>query len=273
MTIAFLQSLRLFKDFFHSLKGKEKEKCSMNNLLTQITDNLGHVAGFLVTVVAMFLIAFLFEKYLRRRNNETGRILSTKKVTMIGMFSAVSAILMLFEFPLPFLAPNFYELDLSEIPILICSFAYGPVAGVFTEFCKILLKLLFKSTSTAFVGELANFAVGCALILPASILYQFKKTKKRAILSCVVGTVCIAIFGAVFNALYLLPAFAVLFMGDAGAVATFIEMGHAINPLITNVTTFVVFAVAPLNLIKGCIVSIPTLLIYKPLSPFLKDNR
>ncbi|MBO6016067.1 MAG: ECF transporter S component [Lachnospiraceae bacterium] len=245
----------------------------MNNLFTEITKNIGHVFAFLGTVACIFLIAFLFEWYLRKKNNETGKILSTKKVTMIGMFSAVATILMMFEFPLPFLAPNFYELDLSEIPILICTFAYGPVAGVFTEFCKILLKLLFKSTSTAFVGELANFAVGCALILPASILYQFKKTKKRAILSCVVGTLCIAVFGAVFNAVYLLPAFAVLFMNDPAAVSTFIDMGHAINPLIHDTATFVTFAVAPLNLIKGCIASIPTLLIYKPLSTFLKDNK
>ncbi|MBR1693151.1 MAG: ECF transporter S component [Lachnospiraceae bacterium] len=245
----------------------------MKNLWTQITENLDHVAGFAGTVAAMFLIAFLFETYFRKRNKTTGRILSTKKVTMIGMFSAIAMILHLFDFPIPFLAPGFYKLDLSEIPVLICAFAYGPVAGVFTEFCKILLKLLFKSTSTAFVGDLANFAVGCVLVLPASILYQFKKTKKRAILSCAVGTLCMAVFGAVFNAVYLLPAFAVLFMGDAGAVDSFVAMGHDIIPLITDVTTFALFSVAPINILKGIMASIPTMLIYKPLSPLLKDNR
>lgn len=245
----------------------------MKDLWTQITGNLDHVFGFLATVAAMFLIAFAFEKYLRKKNNEKGRILSTKKVTMIGMFSALAAILMIFEFPLPFLAPNFYELDFSEIPILICAFAYGPVAGVFTEFCKIMLEILFRSTTTAFVGELANFAVGCSLILPASILYQFKKTKKRAITACATGTLCITAFGAVFNALYLLPAFAVLFMGDAAAVDSFVAAGNAINPLITDITTFALFAVAPLNLIKGLCASVVTILIYKPLSPLLKDHQ
>lgn len=244
----------------------------MKNLWTQITSNLGHAAAFLGTVIAMFLIAFLFEQYLRKRNNENGKILNTKKVTFIGMFSALAAILMFFEFPVPFLAPGFYKLDFSEIPVLICAFAYGPVAGVFTEFCKVLLKLLFQSTTTAFVGDLANFAVGCALILPASILYQFKKTKKRAVISCMAGTLFMALFGAVFNALYLLPAFAVLFMGDAGAIHSFVEMGHAINPLINNVTTFALFCVVPLNLFKGCMVSIPTMLIYKSLSPVLKAD-
>lgn len=244
----------------------------MNNLWTQITSNIGHVASFLGTVLAMFLIAFLFEIYLRKRRQERGKILSTKKVTMIGMFSAIAAILMIFEFPLPFLAPSFYELDFSEIPVLICAFAYGPVAGVFTEFCKIVLKLLFKSTTTAFVGDLANFAVGCSLILPASIIYQFKKTKKNAIKACVAGTVCISVFAAFFNALYLLPAFAVLFMGDASAIDSFIAAGNEITSLITNLPTFVLFAVVPLNIIKGIIACVPTMLIYKPLSPFLKDN-
>lgn len=244
----------------------------MSNLWTQITENLNHVASFLGTVAAMFLIAFLLEKWIRKRNKETGKILSTKKVTMIGMFSAVAAVLMFFEFPVPFLAPSFYELDFSEIPVLICAFAYGPVAGVFTEFCKVLLKLLFKSTTTAFVGDLANFAVGCALIIPASAMYQFKKTKKQAVLSCVVGTICITVFATVFNAVYLLPAFAVLFMGDVSAVSSFIEMGSAINPLIHDVATFVLFAVAPINIIKGILASVPTLLVYKPLSPLLKDN-
>lgn len=245
----------------------------MKHLWTQVTENLGHVAGFAGTVAAMFLIAFVFEQYLRRRNGETGKILTTKKVTLIGMFSALAAILMLFEFPVPFLAPGFYQLDFSEIPVLVCAFAYGPVAGVFTEFCKIILKLLFKSTTTAFVGDLANFAVGCALILPASILYQFKKTKKRALLSCTAGTLFMAVFGALFNAVYLLPAFAVLFMGDAGAVNAFVGMGHEINPLIHNVATFALFSVAPLNLLKGLLVSIPTMLIYKSLSPILKDEQ
>ena len=82
-----------------------------------------------------------------------------------------------------------------------------------------------------------------------------------------------AVFGAVFNAVYLLPAFAVLFMGDAGAVDSFVAMGHDIIPLITDVTTFALFSVAPINILKGIMASIPTMLIYKPLSPLLKDNR
>ena len=62
---------------------------------------------------------------------------ATRMIVCVGMLAAISTILMLFEFPLPFLAPGFYELDFSEVPILIGAFALGPVAGVLTELaCK-----------------------------------------------------------------------------------------------------------------------------------------
>lgn len=182
------------------------------------------------------------------------------------MFSAIAAILMLFELPMPF-APTFYKLDLSELPILITAFAFGPVAGVMTEFCKILLKLLLKSTSTAFVGELANFVVGCSFVLPASIIYWHKKNKRSAMFACVVGTLCLTVFGTAFNAVYLLPKFAELY---GMPLESIIAMGTAMNPRITDITTMVVFAVAPLNVIKGALVSGLTMIIYKKLSRFMK---
>ena len=84
---------------------------------------------------------------------------------------------MYFELPLWF-APSFYELDFSEIPVMICAFAMGPVAGVAAELCKVLLKLVLKGTTTAFVGDFANFVVGCSLVLPASIVYYIRKSKR-----------------------------------------------------------------------------------------------
>ena len=98
--------------------------------------------------------------------------LNTKKLTQIGMLSAVSVVLMLIEFPLPFLAPGFYKLDLSEVPVLIGCFSMGPVAGVMIELIKVLLNLVINGTETACVGELANFVVGCAFILPAGLIYR-----------------------------------------------------------------------------------------------------
>lgn len=242
----------------------------VTDFFQKVSENVIFVLVFLVVVVFMFLIAYMAEKLIQKKNGTKDKIFNTRKTAMIGMFSAISMVLMLFEFPLPFLAPPFYELDASELPVLICGFAFGPVAAVITEFCKILLKLLFRSTSTAFVGELANFAIGCSLILPATIIYHFKKKKKIAMIGCIIGTLCITIFGTLFNALYLLPAFSKLYGMDLGLI---IDMGTKINRHITGITTFVIFAVAPINLIKGGAISILTMLVYKPLSPILKEGH
>ena len=241
----------------------------MNDLFMSLKENVVFVFEFLAIVVAVFLIAYLVEKYLHRKNNDTERILSTRKVAMIGMFSAISAILMMLELPV-FFAPGFYKFDFSELPALIGAFAFGPVAGVMIEFVKIIIKVLFKGTSTAFVGELANFVVGCSLLLPASIIYLFRKNKKTAIAACIVGTLCMTVVGTLFNAVYLLPKFAQMFGMPMEAI---IEMGTAINPHITSVTTLVMMAVAPLNILKGGVVSLITILIYKKLSGILKGSH
>lgn len=237
-----------------------------NGLWTNVVDNLVFVGVSIGVAAALMLIAYVTEKALKKKNGDTERILSTRKIAMIGVFSAISAILMLFEFPLPF-APSFYELDFSEIPALVGAFAFGPVAGVMIEFCKILLKLLMKGTSTAFVGDLANFVVGCSFILPASIIYLVKKTKKTALIGSVTGTLIMTVFGTAFNAVYLLPAFSSLYGMPLDAI---VAMGTAINGNINSVATLVIFAVAPMNLLKGTSVTLVTMLIYKKLSPILK---
>ncbi len=235
-----------------------------------ISSNAGYVMGFLFIIVALIAIAFFFEKMAQRSKDVDEPILTTRKMAMIGMFSAVATILMMFEIPL-FFAPGFYKLDFSELPILIGSLAFGPVSGVLMEFVKVLLKLLIKGTSTAFVGDLANFAVGCSFILPASIIYNYKKTKTNAITGLVIATVIITVFGTVFNAVYLLPAFAALYGMPMDAL---LAMGVEANPLVKegDVVTFVIACVAPLNLIKGTLNALVTMLVYKKLSPILKTD-
>lgn len=239
-----------------------------NGLLQSIADNVTFVLVCVGVAVGLFAIAYAAEKYVYKRDNISERILSTRKITMIGLFSALAVILHIFDFPIPFLAPGFYKLDFSEIPALVGAFAFGPVAGVMIEFCKILLKLVVKGTTTAFVGDLANFVIGCSLVLPASIIYMFKKTKKRAFMACIAGSAIMTVFGTAFNGVYLLPAFSALFGMPMDAI---IAAGAEINGNIHNVTSFVCFAVAPINIIKSVAASGVTLLIYKPLSPILKN--
>ena len=143
---------------------------------------------------------------------------------------------------------------------MLCGFYLGPSATVACEAVKILLKLIFKGTSTAFVGDFANFSVGCSLVLPATILYHLRKSKGSAILGLAVGTAVMTVFGSAFNGIYLLPKFAQLYNLP---LETIVAMGGKINASIEDVTTFVILAVAPLNLIKGSAVSVLTMLLYK----------
>ncbi len=242
----------------------------MNNLFSQIVDNATFLLVFALVIIVMFLIAYGVEKYVKNKNEASERILSTRKIVVIGMFSAISTVLMLFEFTVPFAPPGIYKLDLSELPALIGGFAFGPVAGVMIEFLKVLLKTLIKGTSTAFVGELANFFVGCSFILPATVIYHIKKTKVNAIVACIVGTLVITIVGSSFNAFYLLPVFAKMFGMD---IEVIIGMGTAVNRHVTSLTDFILLIVAPLNIIKGIVNSVITLLLYKRLSPILKGNK
>ncbi|MCL2052231.1 MAG: ECF transporter S component [Lachnospiraceae bacterium] len=241
-----------------------------NELWKSISENVLFLVQFFGIVIAMFIIAYAAEKIIKKRNNDTERVFATRKVVVIGMFSALAAILHIFKFSVPFIAPAFYEMDLSEVPVIIGAFAFGPVAGVMIEFCKILLKLLLTGTSTAFVGDLANFVIGCSYVLPASIIYAFRKSRKRAIIGCVVGTASIGVFGMAFNALYLIPTFAKMFFGNN--IDVIIGMGNAVHSVIDSVWTLALFAVLPFNLLKGLIVSVITLLVYKKLSPLLKKQ-
>ena len=243
----------------------------MNELFRNIAENAMYVLSFLVIIVVIFLAAVLLEKAARKKNDVQEPIFSTRKVAMTGMFSAVAMLLHLFDFSLPF-APPFYKLDFSELPILVGTFAFGPAAGVMMEFIKILLKLCVKGTSTAFVGDLANFVIGCSFILPASAIYAFRKNKKTAIFACVTGTLIMTVFGTAFNAVYLLPAFSRLY---SLPLDNLLAMGSEVNPWVQegSIVSFVVACVAPLNLIKGVSVSVVTMLIYKPLSPVIKTGH
>lgn len=194
--------------------------------------------------------------------------MSVKMITQVGMLGAIAVVLMLFEIPLPF-APSFYEIDFSEVPVLVGAFAMGPMAGVFIEFVKILLNLL-NGTETAGVGEFANFLIGISFCLPASWIYRKMHSKKGAIIGLASGTIVMTIVGCFLNAYLLLPTYAKAFEMPIDAL---VGRGTSINANITDLFTFVVFAVVPFNLLKGVLVSLIVVLIYKKISPILKHGR
>lgn len=195
------------------------------------------------------------------------KIFATKNLVLMAIFSALAAVLMLLEFPLPFIAPSFYEIDLSEIPVLIGSFIMGPVAGVIIEAVKILLILLIRGTDTAYVGELANFIIGCCFIVPAGVIYKKNKTKKSALIGIATGTMLMAVAGVIINYAILIPFYVKAFGMPLNLI---LDMGAKINPLISNKWTFVLVCVAPFNIVKGVIDSLITALVYKRISTFIK---
>lgn len=235
----------------------------MTELLQTIQENVAFLLTCVLIAAGLVLVAWLAEKLLIKQPH---RLSSAKSVAFIAIFAAIAAVLMFPEIPL-FFAPSFYEIDLSEIPVLICTFYLGPVAGVACEFMKIVLKLLLKGTSTLFVGDFANFVVGCSLILPASIVYHCNKTKKGAVIGLAIGTLVMTVFGSLFNAVYLLPKFAQIYGMPLEAI---IAMGTQVNASITSVSTLVLFAVVPFNILKGILVSFLTMLLYKRVQRLLR---
>ena len=221
-----------------------------------LKENISFVAVCILVVAALSAAAHLAERFLPSRR----KVSVSRRVSIVGICGALAAVVHMLDFPLLFLAPEFYKLDFSEVPVLLCGFYLGPSATVACEGVKILLKLLLKGTSTAFVGDFANFAVGCSLVLPATLIYHIKKTRKGAIFGLVTGTLVLTVFGSAFNAVYLLPRFSQLF---GLPLDTIVSMGAAIHAGVGDVTTFVLWCVAPLNLLKGVTVSVLTLLLYK----------
>ena len=228
----------------------------MAGLWKQIQDNLLFFVVCIAIIVGLALLAKLAERFLPAKR----KVSPARRITIIAVCSAIATVLHILDFPLLFLAPEYYKLDFSELPVMLCGFFLGPSATVACEAVKILLKLLLKGTSTAFVGDFANFAVGCSLVLPAVIVYHTQKTRKSALMGLILGTIVLTVFGSAFNAIYLLPKFSQLYGIPLDAI---IGMGSKINSSITSVSTFVMLAVAPLNLIKGISVSVLTMLLYK----------
>ena len=239
----------------------------MNGLGGKIAENIIFVFEFALIVVLLVLIAYAVEKYLHLKQHSTERILSTRKISMIGLFSAVSAVLMVFDLPVPF-APPFYKIDLSELPVLVIAFAYGPVAGVMTEFVKILLKLAIQGTDTAFVGEFSNLTGSIVFICSAALIYKKIHTKKGALISMIVSSLLVSVLFIFINAYVMFPLYVRLYGMPMEAI---IGMGSAVNPLVKDEVTLMLFGVFPFNLVKHGVTSLITYLVYKKCANALRS--
>ena len=241
----------------------------MQGLLDTIQKNIEFVGISLLLMIGVFAIARGSEVLIEKKTDVkfTSEKTKVNKTVIMAMLSAIAVILMYFDFPIPFIAPGFYKIDFSEIPVLIGSFMLGPCAGVIIEAVKVILHFCMKGTTTAFVGDFANFILGCMYVVPAAIIYHTKKTRKIAMISLIAGGVILVIAGMLLNAWYLLPKYSELY---GIPLDVLIAMGTKVNASITDVFSFVALAVAPFNIIKALIDGIVTVILYKYLSHQLK---
>lgn len=198
---------------------------------------------------------------------KTKKVLTTKNLTMIAMFSAISAVLMVFEIQLPF-SPSFVKFDFSDLPVMLGGFLIGPFAGGIIAFMKILLHFLLNGTTSFFVGDLSNLLLTLSFVLPASFIYQQKKTKKTAIQGLLVSIICTSLLAIIFNLFLIFPLYLKVLNLK---MVDLINMIHVVNPLVKDVFTMIVFSLLPFNLFKYSIVSMITMLSYKKLSILFKE--
>ncbi|CAG7839328.1 membrane protein [Clostridium novyi B str. ATCC 27606] len=191
------------------------------------------------------------------------------KMIKISLLSVMAFILMFFEVSMP-IFPNFLKIDISDLPALLGSFALGPLEGVGIELFKNILHVIFKGTQTGLVGEFANFIVGAVFVLIAGYIYRCEKTKKMAILGLLTGSIVMSVVAAVLNYSVFLPLFAKVLKIPIDA---FVSMGSFVNPKIHTLRDLVMWSILPFNLVKGLIVSIITLVMYKSVSPILHKDE
>lgn len=196
---------------------------------------------------------------------ETKKKLTTQRMVIYAFMGALSFGLMMIHLPFKYL--GFLELEFSDIPAIVCGFAYGPVAAVIIEFIKNVLKVLINTT-TGGVGELANFIVSIGYVVPCAILFRgLKKNNEtvRNIIAGLIGTLSMAAVGIVINYFITVPLYAKLF----GGMEAVVGVCSKTIPAIKGVGTVVILGITPFNLVKGIIISIVGILVYKSIKGIL----
>ena len=210
------------------------------------------------------------------------KFFTVKNMARVAILSALAAILMILDFP-SFIAPgNMYKLDFGDLPCLLGGFAMGPFAAFLIVTLKILIKLLFKPTTTAFVGELANYLLSLIFCVVASFIYKKNKTKKNALKALVISSALMVVVSGFLNQFVLIPFFSrfygipvdnIISMGQKvySDLIYFFTRKEVTTHLIHDTFTFVAYCVIPFNILKAVLVDILIFLLYKRVSPLLKD--
>lgn len=188
-----------------------------------------------------------------------------RQLLTITLMAVIAFIIMFLEFPLP-IFPDFLKIDLSDLPALITGLALGPVAGVLVELLKNLLHLL--RTTTGGVGELANFLVGAALIIPPSLMYKKKGALSRFTVGLITGILLMGVVGGLSNYFILLP-----FYQNFMPMEAIVGLGSKVNPAIHDTATLILYAIVPFNILKGAVVTLFAIALFKRVTPMIKTMK
>ena len=189
-------------------------------------------------------------------------LMSTKTISKIGLLSAIAYVLMFISVPLP-IFPAFLKIDLSDIPAIFGGMSLGPVAGLIIVVIKNFLQALTAST-TGGVGEFANIMIGGAYVLIICLFYKKWKTYKTVIVGALLGIVAMTIMGCIMNYYVMLPLY-----GNFMPMEEIIQAGNIINPRVTDLYSFVIWMIAPFNILKGFIMTIAILPLFKKMEKLL----
>lgn len=197
---------------------------------------------------------------------KSSRMFTTSTLVKVGILSAIGYILMFISVPIPTLFPEFLKIDVSDVTALLGGIALGPAAGVMVEFLKNLLQFITGMSTTGGIGELANFIIGGAFVFTVSFLYRENKNLRNLILGLVMGILVMTIVGCLSNYFIMLP-----FYSSIMPIESVIEMGSAINPIIVDKLSLVIWLIAPFNILKASIISLITVIMYKRTEKVLKS--
>ncbi len=191
-----------------------------------------------------------------------------RKISVTAVMGAVGFVLMMLEFPLPFIIPSFIKFDFSEIPALITAYALGPVWGVIACFIKNLLHLFISST--AGVGELSNFLLGAIFVGISGIIYHINHSRKGALIGAVLGALSMALISIATNYFVVYPFYEVFYGMPMNVI---VGMYSALLPAVDNLIKALIIFNLPFNLAKGLIDAAICFAIYKRILPLLKNSK
>lgn len=194
------------------------------------------------------------------KDSKSSKRVTAIKIACTGIFTAMAVVLMYLEVAVP-LMPPFLKFDFSEIPVLIGSFALGPVYGIIIELLKNLIHMPF--TGTMGIGELSNFITGSIYAFTAGFIYSRNRTRKGAVMSMIIATLVLGLIAVPFNYFITLPLYGSVLGFSTEAI---VGMSAAVNPMIHDKTGLILWAFLPFNLMKGAVVGFVTFWIYKPVS-------